>query len=123
MKIGVIGLWHLGEVYSACLASLGNIVVGIDEDVEVVDNLNKAIVPLQEPKLQEIVRSNIKREKLKYSTDFKHLIDCDIIWLTADIPVDKQDRANLDILFTYIEEWFFNSSVKPTARWNICQNI
>src|SRR3989344_2283604 len=104
MKIGVIGLWHLGEVYSACLASLGNIVVGIDEDVEVVDNLNKAIVPLQEPKLQEIVRSNIKREKLKYSTDFKHLIDCDIIWLTADIPVDKQDRANLDILFTYIKK-------------------
>jgi len=104
MKIGVIGLWHLGEVYSACLASLGNIVVGIDEDVEVVDNLNKAIVPLQEPKLQEIVRANIKKKRLKYTTDFRQLTECDVTWITIDIPVDKWDRANLNKLFALVKK-------------------
>lgn len=30
--IGVVGLWHLGEIYSAGLAELGQTVIGFDED-------------------------------------------------------------------------------------------
>ncbi len=104
MRIGVIGLWHLGEVYSACIADLGNKVVGIDRDREVVDNLNSGIVPLAEPKLGSIVKNNIKKGRLKYSTDFSQLADCDITWFTIDIPVDKHDKADVKVIFTYIKE-------------------
>lgn len=104
MRIGVVGLWHLGEVYSACLAELGNTIVGIDENAEVVDNLNKAVVPLPEPKLEKIVAGNIKIGRLKFSTDFKFLADCDAVWLTIDTPVDKQDKANTDKIFAYIKK-------------------
>jgi UDPglucose 6-dehydrogenase len=104
MKIGVIGLWHLGEVYSACLADLGNNIVGIDEDSAVVDNLNKGIPPLKEPKLEEIVKRNIKREQLKYTTDFNSLADRDVIWITVDTPVDNADKANTNKIFAYIKK-------------------
>src|SRR3989344_3245801 len=104
MKIGVLGLWHLGEVYSACLAELGNKVIGIDKNPQVVANLNKTIVPLAEPKLQEIVKRNIKNGRLKYTTDFQQLANCNIIWFTIDIPVDKQDRASLNELFALVKK-------------------
>lgn len=103
MKIGVLGLWHLGEVYSACLADLGNTVVGVDKSSVVVKDLNRGKVPLAEPKLEEIVRRNIKKGRLKFTTDFKALADCDIVWLTVDIPVDRRDKASLDTLFAYLK--------------------
>ena len=97
-------MWHLGEVYSACLAELGNKVIGIDKNPQVVANLNKTIVPLAEPKLQEIVKRNIKNGRLKYTTDFQQLANCNIIWFTTDIPVDKQDRASLNELFALVKK-------------------
>ena len=50
-KIGVVGLWHLGEIYSTGLADLGHDVLGFDENSEAVANLNKCIPPLAEPEL------------------------------------------------------------------------
>lgn len=104
MKIGTVGLWHLGEVFSACLAQLGNNVVGIDENAEVVGNLNKGKVPLPEPKLDKIVRRNIQNGRLKFSTDFKLLTDRDILWITIDTPVDKHDKADSGKIFAYIKK-------------------
>jgi len=34
--IAVVGLWHLGEIYSAGLAELGHTVIGFDNDEKVV---------------------------------------------------------------------------------------
>ena len=48
-KVCVIGIWHLGSLYSACLADLGYNVVGVDKDKARVDNLNKGLAPLFEP--------------------------------------------------------------------------
>ena len=48
MKICVFGLWHLGSVTSACLASLGHQVIGFDDDANTVKKLNSAIAPVFE---------------------------------------------------------------------------
>ncbi len=103
MRIAVVGLWHLGEVFSGCLAELGNDVVGIDSDPAAVKGLNKAILPLDEPKLKEIIARNLKNGRLEYSLDFERLIDCDIAWFTPDIPVDNNDRADLTVLNNLIK--------------------
>ena len=39
VKVGVVGLWHLGCVTSACLANFGYKVVGYDKDRQVIENL------------------------------------------------------------------------------------
>ena len=58
-KIGVIGIWHLGAVVSACLADLGYFVVGVDKNAKMVKDLNKGIPPLFEPGLEELLISNL----------------------------------------------------------------
>lgn len=102
MKIAVIGLWHMGEVLSACLAELGNNVVGIDEDTRAVNGLNKGIPPLAEPKLEDLIKSNLKKRRLRYTTDFKSVSGCKTVWVTIDTPLDEKTRGNLNKIFNYL---------------------
>src|SRR3990172_931436 len=37
MIIAVVGLWHLGTVTAACLASAGYTVIGFDENADAID--------------------------------------------------------------------------------------
>ena len=49
MKVCVLGLWHLGTVTAACLASGGHHVTGLDFDETVITNLKKGQPPLSNP--------------------------------------------------------------------------
>ena len=101
MKIAILGLWHSGEVYSACLADLGYKIIGIDENTKIVNNLNHGTAPLAEPKLESIIKKNIKKGRLKYSTDFSSLSACDVVWITVDTPLEKEDQGDLSEIFNY----------------------
>ncbi|OGZ00146.1 MAG: hypothetical protein A2945_00440 [Candidatus Liptonbacteria bacterium RIFCSPLOWO2_01_FULL_52_25] len=94
-KIGVIGLWHCGEIYSAGLAELGHEVSGIDENVKVIANLTKGTPPLPEPGLAELLAKHIASGKLKYTTDFSTIKNCDVVWCAFDTPVNDADEADL----------------------------
>ena len=39
MEVCVQGLWHLGSVTAACLASVGHDVIGLDTDQTTIDGL------------------------------------------------------------------------------------
>jgi len=56
MKVCVQGLWHLGTVTAACLASLGNDVSGLDFDTSTVEGLRNGIPPLFEPGLESLIK-------------------------------------------------------------------
>ncbi|MEK9186273.1 MAG: nucleotide sugar dehydrogenase [Patescibacteria group bacterium] len=99
MKIAVVGLWHLGEIYSAGLAELGHTVIGIDTDKQAVKNLNNNTPPLAEPGLQDLLVKNRKAGRLAYTTDFSKISDCDAVWLTLDTPIDRTDTARLQSIF------------------------
>lgn len=98
MNICVFGLWHLGSVYSACLAKLGHQVTGLDDDKEVTANLQKGKAPLFEPGLDELITENIKAKRLSFTSDAQKAIKAaQSVWVTFDTPVDENDRA--DTLF------------------------
>lgn len=97
-KIAVVGLWHLGEIYSVGLAELGHQVVGISDDEVVIKNLLKNIPPLMEPGLVELLEKNQFAQKLTYTTDFSLIKNCEILWLTFDTPVDDQDEIDLSLI-------------------------
>ena len=67
MKICVQGLWHLGSVTAACLASVGHDVVGLDSDANIVNNLAEGKAPLFEPGLDELIQTGIANGKLGFS--------------------------------------------------------
>ncbi|OGT42156.1 MAG: hypothetical protein A3F13_04985 [Gammaproteobacteria bacterium RIFCSPHIGHO2_12_FULL_40_19] len=94
LKIAVIGLWHLGCVTAACLASLGHDVIALDSR-EIIDQCYKGILPIQEPGLAEL----IKKHNLLFSDDFSKIADVDFIYITFDIPVDQNDQIDLTIIY------------------------
>jgi UDPglucose 6-dehydrogenase len=97
MKICVVGLWHLGSVTAACLASAGFEVVGLDFDPEVIRNLQAGQPPLYEPGLTELVKQGISQGHLSFSTDAAAaLAESEIVWIAYDTPVDDEDRADVD---------------------------
>jgi UDPglucose 6-dehydrogenase len=95
-KICVIGIWHLGSVYSACLADLGYLVVGVDKDPQRVENLNNGNPPIFEPGLEELVIKNTGSGRLSYTTDLSHALkDAQYAMITFDTPVDENDEVDL----------------------------
>jgi UDPglucose 6-dehydrogenase len=103
-RVAVIGLWHLGEVYSAGLAHLGHRVFGISEDSSVVANLSVGKPPLAEPKLEELIKTGIHAKRLTYSGDLKTAGTCDVVWLTFDTPVNDLDESELKPILNCIRE-------------------
>ena len=67
MKICVQGLWHLGSVTAACLASVGHDVVGLDGDSNNISNLNQGKAPLFEPGLDEMIQNEINEGHLCFA--------------------------------------------------------
>jgi len=99
-KICVIGIWHLGSVYSACLADLGYQVIGVDGDAKRIAELNKGIPPLFEPGLQELITTNIKSKRLAYTTDLNHAVKgASYVLVTFDTLVNDQDEIDLSEIY------------------------
>lgn len=110
--IAVVGLWHLGEIFSAGLAELGQTVIGIDKNKSVVENLAKGVPPLAEPGLVNLIKENIQRRRLSFTSEFTAIKRCGVIWLTFDTPVTKQDEADLGPI------WNFFKNTVPFFRQN-----
>lgn len=95
MKVCVQGLWHLGCVTAACLASLGHEVVGYDADGARVDALNAARAPLLEPGLDALIAEGMAARRLRFSANRDDAArDVDALWIAYDTPVDDEDVAD-----------------------------
>lgn len=105
MKIAVYGLWHLGLVTAGCL-SQNNHVIGLDDDLNLINSLSMAKMPIFEPGLEELIRNNLNKNNLKFSTDKKLLREVDIVWVAFDTPVDNSDNADTDFVVDKIRSVF-----------------
>ena len=97
MKVCVQGLWHLGVVTAACLASAGHQVIGLDFDEALIAGLSEGKPPLFEPGLAELVKNGLDAGSLAFTTDAAQAVgDAQVIWVTYDTPVDDEDRADVE---------------------------
>ena len=104
-KIAIIGMWHQGVVGAACLAEIGHNIIGLDKDKKKIDKLNNGEAPLFEPKLDKLIQSGIKNNKLKFSHNLKSEIKkVRVIFIMFDIPVDENDKSDLSELKKTIKE-------------------
>ncbi len=95
-RVCVIGVWHLGVVYSACLADLGYSVVGVDSDPERVRKLNQGIPPLFEPGLAELLSRNLEANRLRYTPNLTEGVKgTPYILIAYDTPVNERDEVDL----------------------------
>jgi len=90
MKLCMIGTGYVGLVSGACFSDLGNDVICVDKDQDKINNLQKGIIPIYEPGLEELVLKNYKNKKLKFSTDLGSSIKkSDIVFICVGTPTKK----------------------------------
>lgn len=96
MNITVIGTGYVGLVTGTCLAEKGNKVICVDIDPKKVKNLEKGIIPIYEPNLQEMVIQNIAKKKLSFTTS---LIDgiknAKVVFFALPTPPGEGGSADL----------------------------
>ena len=104
MRIAVYGLWHLGCVTAACLASAGHQVVGLDPDAKVVEDLRHGRPPLEEPGLADLIAAGLAGGNLSFTVGpAAALTDAEVLWVTFDTPVNECDEADTAYLRERLE--------------------
>jgi UDPglucose 6-dehydrogenase len=97
VNVCVFGLWHLGAVTAACLASGGHEVVGLDSDIDVVERLREGTPPIFEPDLEPLTKQELAAGHLRFTHDPRAALGAaEVVWITVDTPVDDDDRADVE---------------------------
>lgn len=105
MKVGVLGLWHLGCVTSACLARFGYQITGFDRDETIIKNLRHGKTPISEPGLEDLIKNNLDNKRLQFTTDIEEAIrGSNFVFLTIDTPVDDHDRVDLTSVYEMVND-------------------
>ena len=96
MKIAVVGSGYVGLVTGTCFADSGINVTCIDVDAEKIQKLRDGIIPIYEPGLESMIKKNIDKKRLTFSTDLKDGIDSnDVIFIAVGTPSDEDGSADL----------------------------
>ena len=104
MKVAVIGAGgHVGFPFSCVIANAGHTVYGIDVNQHAVDELNRGMVPYVEEGAVDILRDNLNKERLLFTTDFDFIKDADVVAIMIGTPVDGEGNARLDDLFNFLD--------------------
>ena len=96
MKIAIVGSGYVGLVTGACFSEVGINVVCVDIDHKKIENLRQGIVPIYEPGLEEMIKRNISKERLDFSTNIEDTIShAEAIFISVGTPPNEDGSADL----------------------------
>ena len=106
MKLCLIGTGYVGLVSGVCLSDLGNNVICVDKDKSKINSLNKGIIPIYEPGLEEILKRNFKQNRINFTDNLKDAVTkSDIIFICVGTPTKKNtNSADLRYVFSAAKE-------------------
>ncbi|RLE45138.1 UDP-glucose 6-dehydrogenase [Candidatus Woesearchaeota archaeon] len=101
MKVAIIGTGYVGLTTGACLAEMGHEVTCIDKIKEKIENLKAGKCPIYDPGLPELVETNHREGRLKFTTNLKEGIkEAQLIFICVGTPPKENGEADL----TYVEQ-------------------
>ncbi len=96
MKITIVGTGYVGLVTGACFSEVGIDVTCVDIDEKKVEQLKKGIIPIYEPRLEEMVKRNMSKGRLHFSTKLSEsLKDVEVVFGAVGTPSDEDGSADL----------------------------
>jgi UDPglucose 6-dehydrogenase len=101
MKIAVAGCGYVGLVTGTCLAETGVNVICFDIDANKIRQLNEGLIPIYEPGLDIMIKRNIKKGRLNFTTEIKVAIeDSEVIFIAVGTPPLNNGSASLEDVFS-----------------------
>lgn len=104
MKICVIGTGYVGLVAGTCLADMGNDVICVDNDLKKLEQLEKGIIPIYEPGLEELIKANTLEGRLKFTEDLAMAVQkSQVCFIAVGTPQSEDGSADLQYVMNVAE--------------------
>ncbi|MGM9831644.1 MAG: UDP-glucose dehydrogenase family protein [Paludibacteraceae bacterium] len=101
MNIAIVGTGYVGLVSGTCFAEMGINVTCVDVNQAKIDGLQKGIVPIYEPGLEDMLLRNSKAGRLHFTTSLPGVInDVEVVFCAVGTPPDEDGSADLQ----YVKE-------------------
>ena len=104
MKVTVFGIGYVGLVQAAVMAEVGHDVVCVDIDQNKVDRLKEGHIPIYEPGLTPLVKSNYEAGRVDFTTDAARGVEHgEVIFIAVGTPPDEDGSADLKYVLAVAE--------------------
>src|SRR5262245_22767573 len=101
MRVTMIGTGYVGLVSGACIADFGHQVTCVDKDSTKISTLSAGEIPIFEPGLGDIVRSNLEEGRLAFTTALGESVrDADVVFIAVGTPSRRGD-GHADLSHVY----------------------
>ncbi len=96
MKISIVGTGYVGLVAAACLAEMGNQVLGLDADAAKVAQLGQGQVGIYEPGLGELVQANLAGGRLRFTASLDEAVaHAQVVFIAVATPAGEDGAADI----------------------------
>jgi len=101
MQIAMIGTGYVGLVSGACFSEFGHTVVCVDNDSAKIERLEAGEIPIFEPGLEGLVASNMRGDRLRFTTDLASAVKAaDAVFIAVGTPSRRGD-GHADLSYVY----------------------
>jgi UDPglucose 6-dehydrogenase len=101
----VVGTGYVGLVTGACFAESGVNVTCVDIDIDKIKQLKDGTIPIYEPGLESIIRSNIEKKRLTFATGINEGIEgSEVIFIAVGTPPGEDGSADLNHVLNVAKE-------------------
>ena len=105
MNICVVGTGYVGLVVGTCLSEMGNSVVCVDSDLKKLELLKNGVVPIYEPGLEELIISNVKENRLTFTSDIVSAVKkSNVCFIAVGTPQGEDGSADLKYVYQVADE-------------------
>lgn len=101
MNVVMVGTGYVGLVSGACFSEFGVKVTCIDKDNERIEKLQKGIMPIYEPGLEELVARNTSSGRLNFTNNLAEAVrNADVVFIAVGTPSRRGD-GYADLTYVY----------------------
>ncbi len=122
-SVSVFGLGYVGSVTAACLAHLGNSVLGMDVNADKVQQLESGRSPILEPRMGEMVAENHKNCRLHATTDpVRAVHETEITFVSVGTPSQRNGGLDLQGILHVCREIGQALATKNKFHWVVLRS-
>ena len=92
MRVAMVGAGYVGLVSGACFSEFGHDVTCVDQESERIESLAAGRVPIFEPGLDALIKTNVRAGRLVFSTDLDSAVgNADAVFIAVGTPSRRGD--------------------------------